>query len=76
MKKSLLFLVFLFVFNVLFAQKLKWSKDGNAYLRQEKGEIVQYTLPDLQAKSAGYESTTHTVGRKYPPQYAELFFHG
>lgn len=45
MKKTISFLLFLCVFNTLFAQALKWTKDGNAYLRQEKGEIVQFNMP-------------------------------
>ena len=45
MKKTISFLLFLCIFNTLFAQALKWTKDGNAYLRQEKGEIVQFNMP-------------------------------
>lgn len=32
------------------AQQINWSKDGNAYYRVEKNEVVQYVLPD-QTKS-------------------------
>ena len=48
MKKFFSFIICLLVVNVFFAQALKWTKDGKGYLRQDKGEIVQYNLPDMQ----------------------------
>jgi dipeptidyl-peptidase 4 len=44
MKKILNVLLCLCFINALSAQSLKWTKDGNAYLRQEKGEIVQFNM--------------------------------
>jgi dipeptidyl-peptidase-4 len=54
MKSTLNELIFLLLFfvitlNVNAQRGIKWSNDGDSYYRVEKGEIVQYTLPENKA---------------------------
>ncbi len=43
MKRILL--LFLFLPTLLFAQGIRWAKDGNSYYRMEEGEVNRYELP-------------------------------
>ncbi len=45
-KKYLIFAFLLFISFIIKAQNLQWSLDENAYFTLEKGEIMQYTLPE------------------------------
>ena len=74
MKKNLLFLACLFLFNALVAQGLKWTKDGNAYLRQEKGEIVQYNLPEMQKTVLVSKAFLTPSGKSTPLSMRNYFF--
>lgn len=47
------------------AQQINWSKDGNAYYRVEKNEVVQYALPH-QTKSVILSSTDLTPANGKP----------
>jgi dipeptidyl-peptidase-4 len=40
-----LLLLLLFLPTLLFSQNLRWAKDGNAYYRNEAGEVNRYELP-------------------------------
>ncbi len=74
MKKTLLFLLFLSLFNILFSQGLKWTKDGNAYLRQEKGEIVQFDLPDMKKTVLVTKEQLTPTGKSTPLSIRNYFF--
>jgi dipeptidyl-peptidase 4 len=74
MKKILSFLLSLFIFNALSAQGLKWTKDGNAYLRQEKGEIVQVNMPDMQKKVLVTKEQLTPEGKTIPLSIRNYFF--
>jgi dipeptidyl-peptidase 4 len=74
MKKILSFLLCLFFFNALSAQALKWTKDGNAYLRQEKGEIVQINMPDIQRKVLVTKEQLTPEGKTVPLSMRNYFF--
>jgi dipeptidyl-peptidase 4 len=74
MKKILYFLFCLFLFNSLSAQGLKWTKDGNAYLRQEKGEIVQFNLPDMQKTVLVTKAQLTPEGKTAPLSIRNYFF--
>jgi dipeptidyl-peptidase 4 len=63
-KKSLLFVALFFIFSNISAQKFNWLKEGNAFLQQEKGEIVQVTLPDLQKKTIVGKAMLTPEGQK------------
>ncbi len=42
-------LIFLFLFilpSLIFAQNIRWAKDGNSYFRIEAGEVNKYSLPE------------------------------
>lgn len=48
MKRSLFLLAMLicsFLLQSVFAQSVKWAKDGSSYYRAEAGDITKYTLP-------------------------------
>jgi dipeptidyl-peptidase-4 len=65
-KKSLLFVALFFIFSNISAQQLNWLKEGNAFLQQEKGEIVQVSLPDLQKKTIVSKTMLMPDGQKEP----------
>ncbi len=74
MKKILSFLICLLVFNALFAQALKWTKDGKGYLRQDKGEIVQFNLPDMQRTVLVTKEQLTPTGKTGPLSIRNYFF--
>ena len=74
MKKILSFILCLLVFNVLFAQGLKWTKDGKAYLHQDKGEIVQFNLPDMQKTVLVTKEQLTPTGKTAPLSIRNYFF--
>lgn len=74
MKKILSFLLCLLVFNALFAQALKWTKDGKGYLRQDKGEIVQFNLPDMQRTVLVTKEQLTPTGKTTPLSMRNYFF--
>ena len=73
-KKTISFLLFLCIFNTLFAQALKWTKDGNAYLRQEKGEIVQFNMPDMNKTVLVTKEQLTPEGKTVPLSIKNYFF--
>ncbi len=74
MKKILSVLLCLFVFNVLFSQALKWTKDGKGYLRQDKSEIVQFNLPDMQKTVLVTQQQLTPTGKTTPLSIRNYFF--
>lgn len=46
--KKLLLLALFFITTLAQAQQIRWTKDSNAYIRTEGGEVVAYTLPAQQ----------------------------
>jgi dipeptidyl-peptidase 4 len=74
MKKIFNFFLCLFLFSTLSAQGLKWTKDGNAYLRQEKGEIVQFNLPDMQKTVLVTKEQLTPTGKSTPLSIRNYFF--
>ena len=74
MKKNITFLLFFCLFNTLFAQALKWTKDGNAYLRQEKGEIVRFALPDMSKTVLVTKEQLTPAGKSTPLSIRNYFF--
>lgn len=45
-RKFTFLLLLVLITNLVSAQQVNWTKDGNAYYRVEQNEIVRYTLPD------------------------------
>ncbi len=74
MKKILSFIICLLVVNVFFAQGLKWTKDGKGYLRQDKGEIVQFNLPDMQKTVLVTQQQLTPTGKTTPLSIRNYFF--
>ncbi len=74
MKKILNLLLCLCFINVLSAQTLKWTKDGNAYLRQERGEIVQFNLPLMDKKVLVTKEQLTPSGKTSPLSIKNYFF--
>ena len=74
MKKILSVFICLLVFNALFAQALKWTKDGKGYLRQDKGEIVQFNLPDMQRTVLVTKEQLTPTGKTTPLSMRNYFF--
>jgi dipeptidyl-peptidase 4 len=74
MKKIFTFLICLCLINFLSAQALKWTKDGNAYLRQDKGEIVQFNLPDMDKKVLVSKEQLTPTGKTGPLSIKNYFF--
>jgi dipeptidyl-peptidase 4 len=74
MKKIFSIVICFLVFNTLFAQALKWTKDGKGYLRQDKGEIVQFNLPDMRRTVLVTKEQLTPTGKNTPLSMRNYFF--
>ncbi len=74
MKKIFSVIICFLVFNALLAQALKWTKDGKGYLRQDKGEIVQFNLPDMQRTVLVTKEQLTPTGKTAPLSMRNYFF--
>ncbi len=74
MKKYFILFSLLFFISSLFAQNIKWSKDGAAYFRQEKSDIVRYDLPDKNKTVILTKEQLIPAGKTSPLNVRNYFF--
>jgi dipeptidyl-peptidase 4 len=65
-KKSIFLVLFYFLLQPTFAQRINWQKEGSAYYQLEKGEIVLVTLPNQQKKTIVTQSMLQPEGKTEP----------
>ncbi len=74
MKNGLIIILVLFFISNLFAQNIKWSKDGTSYFRQEKSDIVRYNLPSKNRTIVLTKDQLIPSGKTSPISVKNYFF--